>query len=391
MSVLVAAMIALVPYDKEVGPTPGPKVDALSAIVVDADSGRVLWGKNIDVPRYPASTTKILTGLLLAENTRPDQIITAPTDVETVRGSSAHLKTGEQISSRDLLRALMLRSANDGAHATAVAISGSDQAFADLMNKRAKEIGCTHSFFVTPHGLNNPYHMTTAADMAKIARVAMQNDRFRETVGTAKYTLTRSINTKDVLVKNRNDFLTTDPSNQGIKTGFTNPAGHCFVGYNDREGRKLITVVFHSDHWREDQQTLVDWAYARYNLRPLISADQTLGHEKVLGGVKPTVPLEPQDVPTALVCDDDLANLEVKIVTPEPTVAPVKEGQSLGKALLTLPGLKKPYVAALQAAQAVKQKPASTGSLAVMALVAVSGVTYWMKSRARKPRSRRSF
>src|SRR5690606_9445424 len=144
--------------------------------------------------------------LLLAENTKPTDLITAPNEIEKVRGSSAHLKSHEVLSSRDMLYALMLRSPNDGAHSIAINLDGSIEKFAQRMNKRAKEIGATHTTFYTPHGLNHPYHMTTAHDMALIAREAMHNTRFRNAVRTPEFTLTRSINTQDILVKNSNNL-----------------------------------------------------------------------------------------------------------------------------------------------------------------------------------------
>jgi len=125
--------------------------------------------KNADIPRYPASTTKVMTGLLLAENTLPEDTIVAPSDVDAITGSKMHLKPGEKVSAGDMLYALMLRSANDGCYAVALHISGSVPAFAKLMNQRAQELGCTHTHFHNPNGLNDTQHLTTAHDLAMIA------------------------------------------------------------------------------------------------------------------------------------------------------------------------------------------------------------------------------
>jgi len=207
----------------------GPDVTAASAIVVDADSGKVLYSKNADVPRYPASTTKVMTGLLLAENTEPEDTIVAPSDVEVVTGSKMHLKAGEEVSAHDMLYALMLRSANDGCYAVAMHLAGSVPAFSKMMNQRAQELGCTHTHFHNPNGLNDKEHLTTAHDLAIIAREAMKNERFADAVGTTEYTISRNINQEDTLMVNKDKLLLWDSSAEGIKTGWTIPAGHCFV------------------------------------------------------------------------------------------------------------------------------------------------------------------
>jgi len=157
-------------------------ITAKSGIAIDAASGKVLWDKDAETPMFPASTTKIMTGLLLVEHCRPSDIIVAPADVEKVKEASMHLKPGERVTAHDMLYALMLRSANDGCYAVAVHISGSVEGFSKLMNDRAKQIGCTHTRFHNPNGLNDPEHMTSAHDLALIARAAMRYPEFREAV-----------------------------------------------------------------------------------------------------------------------------------------------------------------------------------------------------------------
>src|SRR5205814_5948100 len=136
----------------------------------------------------------------------------------------------ERISREDALYALLLRSANDLAHSIAVQISGSDEGFADLMNQKAQEIGCQNTHFHNPHGLNDDLHSTCAYDLALIARAAMRNEEFRAAVSTQKRFIQRSMNQKDLLMKNHDKLLFHDATLEGIKTGFTKPAGQCFVG-----------------------------------------------------------------------------------------------------------------------------------------------------------------
>lgn len=387
MSLLVAAL-ALVPLEVYIGHPQGPAVTAASALVADAETGRILWGKNVDVRRYPASTTKILTGLILAEESKPEDVIIAPPGVEEVEPSSMHLVPGESLSAQDMLQALMLRSANDGAEAIAVHLAGSVEKFSAKMNQRAKEIGCTDTTFFNPHGLNHPDHLTTARDMARIALAAMNNDWFRQVVRNPKHTLTRDLNPADLLVVNKNDLLEKDPSTQGIKTGYTRPAGRCFVGYNDRDGRPLVTVVFKSEDWRIDHQNLVEWAFAHYQKRPVLASPFALPPALVDKGVEPQVSLKTNDIPVALVSDYDLENIKIQTDAPQPLPAPVAKDAPIGEGKLILPE-GDPLSIPLQAAAAVDKRPEPFGPTGLIILAAVSGMTYWMKSRARKPRRRR--
>ena len=243
-----------------------PKLDvsAPSAIVISAETGQVLWSKDAETSRFPASTTKIMTALLLIERCQPDDVITAPKGIKNVKESSMHLEEGERVSAHDMLYALLLRSANDGCVAVADHISGSVPAFAVLMNARAKELGCTNTHFDNPNGLNDPKHTISAHDLAIIAREAMMHPEFRDVVRLTKHHITRSINQKDTWMLSRNKWLKKDPSADGIKTGWTIPAGHCYVGSATRHGFRVITVVMHSEHWEADHKKLLHWAYANF-------------------------------------------------------------------------------------------------------------------------------
>ncbi|HLK13947.1 MAG TPA: D-alanyl-D-alanine carboxypeptidase family protein [Fimbriimonadaceae bacterium] len=248
---------------------PKLEVSAPSAIIISAESGQVLWSKDADTPRFPASTTKIMTALLLIERCRPDEIITAPKGIKDVKESSMHLEEGEQVTAHDMLYGLLLRSANDGCVAVADHISGSVGAFAALMNQRARELGCTHTHFDNPNGLNDPVHTISAHDLAIIAREAMRHPEFRDVVKLTKHHIKRSINQKDTWMVSRNKWLRKDPTADGIKTGWTIPAGHCYVGSATRRGFRLITVVMHSEHWEADHKKMLHWAYTLFDPHPL--------------------------------------------------------------------------------------------------------------------------
>jgi len=273
-------------------PLAGPTaVSAQSALVVDAVSGKPLWSRNADEIRYPASTTKIMTGLLLLENTRPDDIIVAPPDIDKVGESSMNLKPGERVTARDMLYAIMLRSANDGCVAIAHHISGSVPKFAALMNERARQLGARNTQFNNPNGLNDNLHVTTAEDLALIAREAMRYPEFREVVRTKKYEITRSINQKDRMMINRNKWLAKDATADGIKTGYTRPAGLCYVGSATRNGFRVITSILKSENWQVDHKAMLDWSYRHYRVLEKWTPGEVVGKIAVEGGSVAEVPV----------------------------------------------------------------------------------------------------
>lgn len=258
------------PTEAEFRKMPEPRVQGQSALIMDAASGRILWEQAGQEPRFPASTTKILTALLLIENTDPGDIITAPPEINTIGESSIHLKPGEQLTAADLLKAIMLRSANDACYAIAVHLAGSQPAFAEMMNRRARELGCSATHFVTPNGLHDPGHVSSARDLALMTREALEHEEFREVVRMPSATLERGPGPSDAFLRNRNSLLGKDPTIQGVKTGYTVPAGRCFVGLSVSEGREVITVILKSPDWKRDTQILAGWTHAHYVAQPLI-------------------------------------------------------------------------------------------------------------------------
>ncbi len=269
-TLILAALLALPAYAGL------SDITAEAAIVVDMQSGRVLHEKDADSRRFPASTTKIMTALLFIENVKPDALITAPGDVEKVTGSSLHLKPYESISAEDLLYALLLRSANDAAYTAAVHIAGSERAFARRMTERAKQMGCTGTNFTNPHGLHDPNHYTTARDLAIIAREAMKNETFAKVARSEYRFIERSMNDEDVFLRSHNKFLKERSDATGIKTGWTVPAGRCFVGSAERDGLSVITVVLKSTEWKDDSNVLADWAFAAWTAEPVIARGEMI-------------------------------------------------------------------------------------------------------------------
>jgi len=325
VTTLVGAVASSYSYD----------ITAKSGIAIDAGSGKVLWMKDADASMFPASTTKIMTGLLLVEHCLPTDIITAPADIEKVKEASMHLKPGERVTARDMLYALMLRSANDGCYAVATHISGSVEAFAKLMNERAKQLGCLHTHFHNPNGLNDPQHTTTAHDLALMGRAAMRYQAFREVVKTYKYEIQRSINQHDRTMVNHDKLLKKDPYAEGIKTGYTVPAGHCFVGSSTRNGFRVITVVMKSQHWQKDDEDLMGWAFHHFEKKEKLAAGQVVGKIHVPGGESKEVPVALAEAAYTLgPVGSHPPKATEEIETLPKLAAPLKKGDHVGNLVL---------------------------------------------------------
>lgn len=235
---------------------------ALGATVIDAWTGEAIYAKNADQPFFPASTTKILTALLVIEAGNLGQEVIIDDEAPRVGESSLQLKPGEHYTRREMLYGLMLKSANDVAYELARDNAGSIEAFAEKMNQRARELGATNSHFVNPHGLHNPLHYTTPHDLALIARAAMRQPFFREIVQTRTHPWQSPARLG--MLTNHNRLLSMFPGCTGIKTGYTGPAGNVLVSSALWGTRELIAVVMHSDRpgqWA-DSKLLLSYGFA---------------------------------------------------------------------------------------------------------------------------------
>ena len=310
-------------------------VSAQSAVIIDAQSGKLLWSKDPNTPRYPASTTKIMTAMLLLERCTPDEVITAPAEVETVPGASLHLKAGEQLTASEMLYGILLRSANDGCVAVADHISGSVKAFAQLMNDRARQLGCTNTHFDNPNGLNDDQHTISAYDLAIVAREAMKYPAFRAVVSIRRHELKRSINTQDRFLVSKNKYLSMDPTADGIKTGWTKDAGQCYVGSATRNGYRVITVVLHSDKWKEDHASMLNWAYANFDRTLVAKAGDTLAEISLNGGSDQTVPATIAEDVYQVFDKQHPVKAEIAAEPAAHLQAPIQSGQQVGVLVLS--------------------------------------------------------
>lgn len=296
-------------------------------------TGQVLYARHPDRLCPPASLTKIMTAILLIENSFPEEIVTASERAVQAPSSSMHLQVGEQIKVRDLLYAILLRSANDGSIAAAEHVAGSVERFVELMNRKAKELGATHTHFVNPHGLHDPRHYSTARDLALITRYALRNPLFNEIVKTSSYSIERSLNQQDLLMVTHAKFLQQYAGADGVKTGYTRQAGFCFIGSATRKGRRLIAVVLNSPKREKDTIRLMEYGFNGWTPLQFGKAGQTVQSVLVEDGLEPAVPaaLETDALWVVPRHQADKYRWEVQV---QRLRAPVEIGQQVGQVLL---------------------------------------------------------
>lgn len=331
-----------------------PALDATAALLVSPDSGMVLYSKNADQKRYPASTTKIMTALLTLENvSNLDETVTSEAvDFENVTAdsSNAGILLGEQVTVRDLLYALMLPSANEAAYMLARHVGGSWEQFVDMMNDRAAELGCTGTHFCNPCGLHEEDHYTTAHDLYLIAKEAMKDVTFRDIVSTVQHRMAKTNLHEERIIYTTNQliFSSFQPWSYanclGIKTGHTSQAGNCFVGYAEYGDAKLFSVVLGcSDSSKEypsvaasftDTKKLCQWGFENFTSKTLARQGEEVTYTKVKLSTDTNQLLltAKADVVALLPKDLDVKELELVEDIPEEVKAPVKAGDPIGTA-----------------------------------------------------------
>lgn len=338
-----------------------PATNAEAALLISPDSGMVLYEKNADERRYPASTTKIMTALLVLENVADlNETVTAQaSDFETLEAdsSSAGIKEGETVTVEDLLYGLMLPSGNEAAYMLARHVAGSYEAFVDMMNKRAEELGCTGTHFVNPCGLHDDNHYTTARDLYKIAYAAMQDETFADIADTVQWNMSKTNMQEErkVLTTNQLIFSSYQPWAyaycKGIKTGNTSQAGNCFVGYAEYGDAKLYSVVMGCDSSSleysnipasfTDTKALFEWGFESFTSKTLARQGDTVGsvNVRLSTDTDQLVLTVKNDLISLLPADLDVEDLgEPQITAPESVNAPIKAGDVIGSATYSYNG-----------------------------------------------------
>lgn len=249
-------------------------ISAKSAVLIDAASGRVLYEHNAYEKLPMASTTKIMTGLLACESGKLGNSVKASPFASGTEGSSLWLKIGEKLTLEELTYGLMLKSGNDAAVAIAEYLGGSVDAFALLMNKKAREIGAVNTSFKNPHGLDAEGHYTTAYDLALIAREAMKNEKFARIVSTKNYTIPMEGEKWDRALKNHNKMLWRYEGCNGVKTGYTKKCGRCLVSSAKKGKEEFICVTLNApDDW-SDHEYLLDYGFENYTTQKVVKKSE---------------------------------------------------------------------------------------------------------------------
>lgn len=329
-------------------------LSAKSAVLYEPDSGRVLLEKDAHTPRPMASTTKIMTALLALELCDPETEITVPQEAVMVEGSSLGLRGGDKITMKDLVTGLMLQSGNDAANAIAMVTAGSLPAFAEKMNAKAAELGMQDSHFVTPSGLDQEGHASSAYDMALLAAAALRNPMLAEICAKKSAVISFGDPKRKVTVTNHNKLLSLYPDAIGMKTGFTKKSGRCLVSAARKDGVTLIAVTLNSpDDWN-DHISLYEQGFPQ--LESFQPSLPELPNLKVAGGRTGYVQLAAELPPALILSNGDGARLETKIELPRFAMAPVTAGEKLGMILYYLDGREVANVP-LSAAYAVEARP----------------------------------
>jgi len=325
-----------------------PKTNSRRYIVYDRISKSMIIGKNEDIKSAMASTTKIMTTIVILEKADLNETVTVSAKAGGTGGSRLGLKRGDKASVRDLLYGLMLRSGNDAAVALAEHVGGSVKGFAELMNEKASELGLTNTHFVTPHGLDDANHYTTALELAKLTDYAMNNETFSKIVGTKSITI--YINNQPRQINNTNELLGVLNGVVGVKTGFTNNAGRCLVTETKRNNMDIITIVLGADTKKDrtkDSVNLIEYTYSKYKMynieekiieefnkwkninekRILITKGKQSNPKLALGAIEKAI------IP---ICDDDKIEYSINALTE--VEAPVEQWNVMGTLTVKLNG-----------------------------------------------------
>lgn len=342
----IALMLSL--WSPAYGTTEKPEITGQSAILIDATTGKILFEKNSHDQHFPASTTKIMTAILALENLKLTDKVEIDAETPFTEGSRIYLLEGENVTVEEVMYGMMLESANDAADAFAKQISGSVEKFAKLMNEKATELGAINTNFVNPHGLHDDAHLTTAYDLAMIAKYAMTNETFRHYVSTYQYTM-EATNLQDTRYFHNTNRLLYDNAHKvnvngeirgckyegitGIKTGYTGRAGGCLVAGAKRGSTELIAVTMATTEMGRFQDciALLDYGFANYKTVSALKSGEDLGTIQVSrGSVNQVKVILPEKVDATLPAEASRGLLRTEVKLFDSIEAPVEPGQKAG-------------------------------------------------------------
>ena len=323
-------------------------LNARAAVLMDADSGRILYGKDADIVYPMASTTKIMTLIVALEHNEPDQVVTASAGASAMPEVRLGVHEGERYRMEDLYYAMMLESFNDAAVMIAEGTAGSVANFAELMNEKAVSLGCTQTYFITPNGLDaadeKGVHSSTAEDMARIMRYAIGNEDFLKITQTADYSFTDCDGKRSFAVHNKNALLTMMDGVISGKTGYTADAGYCYVCAVKKDDRTFIAALLgsgwppHKRYKWADVQTLLSYGDRNYSYRTIdISKEVPRMQIHVVNGGADFVWMSPMQTSfRVLLSEKD--QIDISVLLPGQLKAPVEKHQQIGWIQLSVNG-----------------------------------------------------
>lgn len=311
-------------------PVNAQALSAEKAILMDAATGRVLFEKNADERSLIASTTKIMTALVVCEQCNVLDRMRIPKEAVGIEGSSMYLQEGEVLTIQELLYGLMLHSGNDAAVALAIYCGGTVEGFAEMMNDKARVLGMTQSHFENPNGLDSPGHYSTARDLAILASYAMENPIFYKTVSA------KTVTVGNRYLRNHNKLLWQVEGADGVKTGYTKAAGRILVSSATRDGRRLIAVTINApDDWR-DHAALLEEGFSKFQVQRIVTAGDQVGTVEIAGGQAGAVEiLATEDFDYAIAPEEEA---ELLFTGPGFVYAPVAQGADAGFAHVCIDG-----------------------------------------------------
>ena len=330
-------------------------MSAQKAILLDAQTGRVLYEKDADSRSLIASTTKIMTALLICEQCNVLDRMKIPKEAVGIEGSSMYLKEGEVLSLQELLYGLMLHSGNDAAVALAIYCAGTAEGFAAMMNDKARLLGLDGTHFENPNGLDSPGHYSTARDLATLTAYAMKNPIFYQTVST------KSVRVGNRSLQNHNKLLWRVEGADGVKTGYTKAAGRILVSSATRGGRRLICVTINDGNDWADHTTLLNNGFSAYTAQQLITAGECLGYTTVFSGTQEKVALLAATDFTFPLAKDE--NVQIVLSGPGFAYAPVVKGKEAGYAYVCIGDVAVGKVKLVYAQTVEKQEQAQKPSI----------------------------
>lgn len=335
---IACVMLAIAVLNILAGSCSAIGVGARAAILMDVISGVVLYGKNINERLPMASLTKIMTALLAAESGRLDETVTVASEATQVEPSAIWLVPGEKILLRDLVYGLMLRSGNDAALAIAYFLSGSVSAFCAEMNNRAEELGATNTNFMNPHGLSHRDHYTTAHDLALVTRAALTNEFVKGVVATKRFESPWEGHDYPRVWHNKNRLLQLMPQADGVKTGWTQAAGHCLASSATKNGWQLLSIVLDSPSHYEENRALLTWGFYSHRQVDVLTLGAFQGYVSVQRAKPEAVGAVTSQGLKWIAKSGEEPDFEYRVVLPTELELPVYKGMVLGVTYVSLAG-----------------------------------------------------